>query len=99
MARDPKLMKTIEMQEGQELFRKLFIELSTAKKQKLVGDHVDIRDLFINMDALVMYPFIANIFCQHAFQFKNQADYTEWLKERRKKLPIFIKQALQPIKK
>jgi hypothetical protein len=95
MARDPSLMNQFEHKKNSdELLQKMFSELEQAKKKGLLKKDTDIRDLFINITSLTMFPFLSGPFCSSVFHFTKK-EYTAWLTKRKETIPKFILSAIQ----
>ena len=54
----------------------------------------DVRELFINILSLCIFPIVARPMLQHIFEFSDK-EYDQFIEKRKKELPIFIMNAIR----
>ncbi|HZX62447.1 MAG TPA: helix-turn-helix domain-containing protein [Bacteroidales bacterium] len=68
------------------------------KMKKSVNDEklekTDVRELFINILALCIFPIIARPMLQHIFEFSDE-EFDQFIEKRKKELPVFIMNAIR----
>jgi TetR/AcrR family transcriptional regulator len=95
MARDPSLIKKFDPSgRGDVVLGIVAKEITEAQKKGLVRKEISVQDIFINMAAMVMFPFIAKPFCKTGAHM-NEKEYTQWLIQRKKTIPEFIIRAIK----
>lgn len=66
--------------------------------KKSVGDekpeNMDVRELFINILALCIFPIVARPMLQHILEFSDK-EYDRFIEKRKKSLPLFIMNAIR----
>jgi len=71
------------------LFVRLKKSLSDEKLKK-----TDVRELFINILALCIFPIVARPMLQHIFEFTDE-EFDQFIEQRKKNLPLFIMNAIR----
>jgi AcrR family transcriptional regulator len=56
--------------------------------------NTDVRDLFINILALCIFPIVARPMLQHIFEFSDE-EFDQFIEKRKKELPVFIMNAIR----
>lgn len=68
------------------------------KMKKSINDEklekTDVRELFINILALCIFPIIARPMLQHIFEFSDE-EFDQFIEKRKKELPVFIMNAIR----
>jgi AcrR family transcriptional regulator len=95
MARDPELIKKFDPEGRSERFIQIVAkEIVDAQKKNIIRKDISVQDIFINMGAMAMFPFISKPYCKVGSGMTDKK-YTAWLIERKKSVPEFIIRAIK----
>lgn len=95
MARDPKLIEIFDPHErSKKIMLQIAKEILEGQKNGVIKKQVLIQDIFINMGAMAMFPFLAKPFCMNGAQM-NEKEYGAWLSDRKKTVADFVIAAIQ----
>jgi TetR/AcrR family transcriptional regulator len=94
MARDPSLIDKLGLGDREKtIIQHIAGEILLAQKKGIIREEFNLQDIFINMGALTMFPFLAKPFCKHKTGM-SEKDYNKWIQERKKTVPDFIIRAI-----
>jgi len=71
------------------LFERMKKSVNDEKLEK-----TDVRELFINILSLCIFPIIARPMIQHIFEFSDE-EFDQFIEKRKKELPVFIMNAIR----
>jgi AcrR family transcriptional regulator len=95
MARDPALIEKFDPSgRSKKVMSSIANEIRQAQKSGIVRRGVSVQDIFINMGALAMFPFIAKPFCKDSAQM-SEKEYGGWLIERKRTVVEFVIMAIK----
>jgi len=72
---------------------RLFVRLKESMNDKIL-EKTNVRELFINILSLCIFPIVARPMLQHVFNFSND-QYDHFIETRKKELPEFIMNAIR----